>query len=114
MNNEECGFCKLISNLPDERGSLKIVYETDNVLAFHALRPFAEVHIIVISKRHIPTVFDLTDADNGLKLEMLAAVKTAAEEIIAQKGACKTEMYLGSFQQAMHLHCHVIYDSSIE
>lgn len=114
MVNNECGFCKLISNLSSERSNLKIVYESDNVLAFHSIRPFAEVHVIVISKRHIPTIFDFTDTDDGLKLEMMSAVKIASEEVISLKGACKVEMYLGSFQQAPHFHCHVIYDSKID
>ncbi|QNU66687.1 HIT domain-containing protein [Ruminiclostridium herbifermentans] len=114
MNEQECPFCKLVSNMSYERDMLKIVYESDNVLAFHATKPYAEVHIIIISKKHIPTIFDLSDSDSQLKLEILSAIRIASEEIINQKGACKVEMYLGSFQQVQHLHCHVIYDSNIE
>ncbi len=114
MNNQECLFCKLVSNLASERDILKIVYESDNVLAFHSTKPYAEVHIIIISKQHIPTIFDLSDSDSELKLEFLSAIRIASEEIINQKGACKVEMYLGSFQQVQHLHCHVIYDSNID
>jgi histidine triad (HIT) family protein len=114
MNAQECPFCNLVSNLASERDMLKIVYESDNVLAFHATQPYAEVHIIIISKQHKPTIFDLSDSDSDLKLELLSAIRIASEEIIKQKGACKVEMYLGSFQQVQHLHCHVIYDSNID
>jgi histidine triad (HIT) family protein len=114
MLDKECGLCKLVSSLPEDKEKLKIVYETDKVLAFHSTRPFAEVHIIIISKEHIPTIFDLSEDDRELKLEMLSAVKVASQEIIKEKGACKVEMYLGEFQQAKHLHCHVIYDKSID
>lgn len=114
MDNIECPFCKIqLSNHPDA-DKLKIVYESDTVMAFHSTKPFAEVHIVVISKKHIPTVFDLTDGDNDLKLEMLKAVDIASREIIEQKGACKVEMYLGSLQWTKHIHCHVIYDPSID
>lgn len=114
MTNQECPFCKLVSNLPSERDKLKIVYESDKVLAFHSNKPYAEVHIVIISKQHIPTIFDLSDTDSELELEILSAVKIASKEIISLKGACKVEMYLGSFQQVQHLHCHVIYDSTID
>lgn len=114
MTNQECFFCKLVSNLTSEREKLKIVYESDNILAFHSTKPYAEVHIVVISKQHIPTIFDLCETDSELKLEFLSAIRIASEEIISQKGACKVEMYLGSFQQVQHLHCHVIYNSDID
>ena len=114
MQNCECGLCNLVDDLSTNRENYTIVYESESVIAMYSTRPFAEVHIIIFSKRHIPTIFDLSQEDNELKLELLSAVRIASEEIIRQKGACKVEMYLGAFQQAKHLHCHVIYDSTID
>lgn len=114
MSEHQCGFCKLVSDLSVEREKLNIVYESDRVLAFHSTMPYAEVHIIIISKRHIPTIFDMSNEDDELKLEFLSAIKIASQEVIKLKGACKVEMYLGAFQQMQHLHCHVIYDSTID
>ncbi len=114
MNDLDCGLCKLVSSLHGEREKLNIVYESDNVIAFHSTQPFAETHIIIISKRHIPTIFDLSDSDSELKLELLKAVNIASQEVIALKGACKVEMYLGALQWVKHLHCHVIYDPKID
>ena len=111
MNESACQFCNLISNLSDERQKLKIVYETDSVLAFHAIRPFSEAHIIIISKQHIVNILELSENDKELSFDLLSATKVAAQEIIAQKGACQVAMYLGSFQEVNHLHYHVGYDS---
>ncbi len=114
MQDLECGFCNLVKGLPTQQEQLNIIYESDNVIAFHSTMPFAEVHIIVITKRHIPTIFDLAVEDDELKLEFLSVIKIASQEVINLKGACKVEMYLGEFQQMKHLHCHVIYDSGID
>lgn len=114
MSDHQCGFCKLVSDLSIERENLNIVYESDRVLVFHSTMPYAEVHIIIISKQHIPSIFDLSNEDDELKLELLSAIKIASQEVINLKGACKVEMYLGAFQQMQHLHCHVIYDSTID
>lgn len=114
MAEEKCFICDLVSNLSYERSKLNIVYESNDVLAFHSTRPFAEVHVVIVSKRHITTIFDLSEADNELRLELLSAVKIAANEVISLRGACKVEMYLGAFQQVKHLHCHVIYDSNTD
>ncbi|MFT4145074.1 MAG: HIT domain-containing protein [Mobilitalea sp.] len=113
MHELECEFCKLANSLPAQRDQLKVIYESDNVIAFYSAMPFAEVHIIVITKRHIPTIFDLNVEDDELKLELLSVIRIASQEVINLKGACKVEMYLGAFQQMKHLHCHVIYDSAI-
>jgi histidine triad (HIT) family protein len=114
MHDPECGFCKLVTNLSAERNQLKIVYESDRVIAFHSTMPFAEVHIVIISKQHIPTIFDMCNEDVELKIEILSAIQIASQEVINLKGACKVEMYLGTFQQIQHMHCHVIYDSTID
>lgn len=114
MSQTDCSMCNIICNLEEERKDLKIVYESEHVLAYHSRKPFAEVHVIIISKKHVPTIFDLTDDDTDLKLHMSYAISAAAEEVIKLKGACKLEMYLGGFQQVKHLHCHVIYDKNID
>lgn len=113
MHEHECEFCKLITDLPRQRDQLKIIYESEGFIAFHSTMPFAEVHIIIISKQHIPTIFDMKLEEDELKLEFLSVIKIASQEVIHLKGACKVEMYLGAFQQMKHLHCHVIYDSAI-
>jgi histidine triad (HIT) family protein len=114
MPEQECPFCRLVANLESERNDLKIIYESDAVLALYSTMPYAEVHIVIIPKKHVSTIFDLTEEDNALKLELFSAVRLASKEIIRQKGACKAEMYLGDFQQVKHCHCHVIYDPMID
>lgn len=114
MENLDCPFCKIQLIEHTDTDKLKIVYESDTVLAFYSTKPYAEVHIVIISKKHIPTIYDLTSGDDMLKLEMLKAVEIASNEIIKLKGSCKVEMYLGSLQWVKHLHCHVIYDPTID
>ena len=101
MGETKCQFCDLILNLSNERQNLKIVYETDNVLAFHSLRPFSEVHVVVISKWHITSILELSEADDKLSLDLMSAMKIASQEVIALKGACKVTMYLGVQSQAI-------------
>src|SRR6187200_2987068 len=57
------------------RTGVRIVRETDNVLAYHHTRPFWPVHIVVIPKRHISSLLTLEESDNELLLEILAVVR---------------------------------------
>ncbi|MEM6499869.1 MAG: histidine triad nucleotide-binding protein, partial [Pseudomonadota bacterium] len=64
-----------------------IVHETDNVLAFRDVNPQASTHVLVIPKRRIPTVNDLTEEDAPVIGEMfLVAKAVAAADGLADDG----------------------------
>ena len=109
MNSDDCGICNLLNRYAFGE-DVKIVYDSEHSIAFHSTKPFAQIHIFIASKKHIPTIFALTEQDNELVIDMMKAIKIASTEVIALKGACKVEMYLGDFQNTKHFHCHVIYD----
>ena len=113
MTNPDCGLCSLLNKYAQGEEEVQIVYESEHSFAAHSTKKFAEVHVFIASKKHVPTIFDLTEQDNALVIDIMEAIKAAAREVIALKGACKLEMYLGEFQGTKHFHCHVIYDPSI-
>lgn len=90
------------------RTPVRIVRETDNVLAYHHTRPFWQAaHIVVIPKRHIPSLLALEDSDGPLLLELLSVVREVAKEVLAEHGACRVLTNLGKYQDSKHLHWHV-------
>lgn len=101
-----CLFCKLVNGeIPSD-----VIYEDDTVLAFRDISPQAPVHALIIPKRHIETVNDLTDADAGLIGELvLRARALAAEQGIAEPGYrlilnCNPD----GGQTVYHLHLHLL------
>ncbi len=101
----DCLFCKMVS------GQIKpaTVYEDDDVLAFKDINPQAPVHVLVIPKKHIATLNDLSDKDAFLlgKLSM-TAVRIARETGIAASGY-RTVMNCNADggQSVFHLHLHL-------
>jgi len=89
------------------RTPVNVVRETANVLAYHHTRPFWPVHIVVIPKRHVPSLVDLGDADESLLHELLAMVREIAREVLAEHGAARVLTNLGRYQDSKHLHFHV-------
>jgi histidine triad (HIT) family protein len=87
------------------------VLETENVLAFHHTRPFYPVHIVVIPKQHIGSL--LTLEDDSLLLELLAAVRQIADQVVKEFGACRVLTNLGNYQDSKHLHWHVAFGDPI-
>jgi histidine triad (HIT) family protein len=84
-----------------------VVAETDDVLAFHHTRPFWPVHIVVIPKRHIPSLTDLGDAGIDAVHRVLAVARTIAAQVTAEHGAARVLTNLGAYQDSKHLHFHV-------
>ncbi|RYZ69827.1 MAG: histidine triad nucleotide-binding protein, partial [Proteobacteria bacterium] len=64
-----------------------IVYEDEKCLAFRDVNPQAPVHILLIPKKEIPTLNDLSPDDASLMGHLMTMVpKIAAQEGIAEKG----------------------------
>jgi histidine triad (HIT) family protein len=89
------------------RTPVDVVMETADVLAFHHTRPFWPVHIVVVPKRHVPSLIDLGGADEALLHEVLAVVRRVAARVTREHGACRVLTNLGRYQDSKHLHFHV-------
>jgi histidine triad (HIT) family protein len=87
-----------------------IVFEDDEILAFRDINAQAPVHVLVIPKRHIPTINDLDDGDAALVGRLvLAARKIAAEEGLSEDGYrlvfnCNEK----GGQSVFHIHLHLL------
>ncbi|HEX5598660.1 MAG TPA: HIT domain-containing protein [Micromonosporaceae bacterium] len=89
------------------RTKVTVVMETEDVLAFEHTRPFWPVHIVVVPKRHVPSLVDLGDADEDLLHRVLAVVRQVAARVEQEQGACRVLTNLGRYQDSKHLHFHV-------
>ncbi len=87
-----------------------IVYEDELVLAFRDIAPQAPAHILIIPKKEIATVNDITAADEAALGRMfLAAAKIAKDEGIAADGyrlIVNCNEHGG--QEVFHLHMHLL------
>jgi len=99
-------FSKIIQGeLPGD-----IVYQDDLVTAFRDINPRAPTHILIVPNKVIPTVNDLTEADEQVAGRLLlVAKKLAAQEGIAEEGYrlivnCNDH----GGQDVYHLHLHLL------
>jgi histidine triad (HIT) family protein len=87
-----------------------IVYQDELVTAFRDINPQAPTHILIVPNKEIPTVNDLSAADEQTVGRMLlVAKKLAAEEGIAKDGYrllinCNDH----GGQEVYHLHLHLV------
>jgi len=86
------------------------VHEDDLVVAFRDSRPQAPVHLLVVPRKHIPTLNELTSEDNALIGQMFqVARKLAVQSNVHQKGYRTVfNVNAGAGQSVYHIHLHVL------
>jgi histidine triad (HIT) family protein len=112
---DNCIFCKIAAKqLPS-----KVIYDDDDLIAFHDINPAAPVHFLIVPKQHIATLSDCTDSHAALLGKMLLLAPKLAQEqgcgyaVDASGdgvGGFKTQFNTGpdGGQEVYHLHMHVI------
>jgi histidine triad (HIT) family protein len=86
----------------------KIAYEDDKYIAFHDVSPQAPVHVLVLPKREIPTLNDVTTAD----AELVGGLFVVASKVMRGLGHTDYRTVFncgpGAQQTVFHLHLHVL------
>jgi len=102
----DCIFCKIVEgSIPSNK-----VMETDHVLVFHDIQPAAKVHALVIPKKHIASLNDVTADDAGIMAEVIMAVKQTAEQLGIAESGYRVINNCGDDggQVVHHIHFHVL------
>lgn len=102
----DCLFCKMVSGdiQPD------ILHSDEHVLAIRDINPQAPFHALVIPRRHIATVNDLTPQDAETVGRMYLAARALAQEHGFAEDGYRTVMNCNRLagQTVYHLHLHVL------
>jgi len=108
-HDPDCLFCKIITGkIPS-----KLVYQDDELYAFHDIHPWAPVHFLIIPKLHIPSMALLTDEYVSLMGRMMVTIpKLALQEGCNPypEGGFRMLCNTGAegAQEVHHLHVHVM------
>ncbi|EEO28688.1 histidine triad nucleotide-binding protein [Oxalobacter paraformigenes] len=112
---DDCIFCKIVKKeLPST-----LVFENERIMVFKDIHPAAPVHLLIIPKKHIPTLSHCTDHDASLLGEMMALVPRLAREQGMEVTGAETGTPQGGFrvvintgpdgkQDVYHLHIHLM------
>ena len=101
-----CLFCRILAGeIPG-----KFLYQDDRLVVLQDINPQAPLHALVIPRKHVATLNDLSEEDDALMGEMLRrAAIVAREHGVADSGYravfnCNRE----AGQTVFHIHLHVL------
>lgn len=104
--SKECIFCKIIQGtLPCEK-----VFENEKVFAFKDIAPQAPVHVLIVPKKHIVDVLDVSPEDSSLFTELFKAVQLIAPQLKISGPGFRTVFNSGDHacQTIYHVHLHLL------
>lgn len=101
----DCLFCQII----EKKVPSKVLFEDDDVLAFHDISPKAPIHVLIIPKKHIRSLNDLDKSDEGLMGKIILTAKVLAEKMHISKNGYRLVMNCEKHggQTVFHIHCHL-------
>lgn len=106
MLDDRCLFCKIIK----KEIKSDIVYEDEGTFAINDVNPQAPVHILILPKKHIPSLLDLKEEDSALMYNVYQTIKRIASEKKIDKDGFRVIINCNSWggQTVFHLHFHLL------
>lgn len=100
----DCIFCKIAK----KEAKADIVFEKEEIIAFLDIAPKAPFHILIIPKKHISSLKEVTPQDKQILAELLLGAK----EIAKEKGLAGYKVIINvgkkGGQIIEHLHLHLL------
>lgn len=102
----DCLFCKIVSG----ETKADVVHEDDSVVAFRDINPQAPTHLLVIPRKHVASLNDLTGEDERLVGHIArVAAQLARKENIGESGyRLVANCGRGAGQSVDHIHFHLL------
>ena len=102
----DCLFCKIIAReIP-----ASIVYEDERLIAIKDINPQAPTHLLLVPKRHIPTLNDLAAGDDQIVGELVRRAAAIAKDQGIDAGGFRTVFNTNreAGQTVFHIHLHLL------
>ena len=103
---KDCLFCKIVAKeIPS-----KVVHEDEDTFAFEDLNPQAPTHVLLVPRRHLATLNDLSPGDDAVvgKLQRIAASVAQARGFALHGYRTVMNCNRAAGQSVFHVHLHLL------
>ncbi len=103
---EDCLFCKIVAgDIPADK-----VFEDDDLLAFKDINPQAPVHVLIIPKKHVPSLDGLEEGDAALMGKLMVAASRIARDLGVSGAGYRSVFNTNkdACQEVFHIHLHLL------
>jgi len=102
----DCLFCKIIN----QEIPAAIQYEDEDIIAFNDISPKAPVHLLILPKKHIATLNDVTEEDIDLVGKLVKKASDLAAKFDIDQSGYRTIFNCNADggQEVYHIHLHLL------
>jgi histidine triad (HIT) family protein len=106
VGREDCVFCQI----SDKNIASDMIYEDEDLVAFHDINPQAPSHILIVPRKHIPNLSAIEDEDTPLLGKMLTLARQIARDNHFGEKGYRIALNEGKDggQTIFHLHMHLL------
>ena len=103
---KDCLFCKIAHGEMDT----EFLFENETAVVFKDINPHAPIHLLIVPKKHIRSINDLTEDERGIVAEtiMIAKEMAKAQGIAVSGYKLLYNVEKGGGQVIFHLHLHLM------
>lgn len=103
---QDCVFCKIV----DKQIPADILYEDEGMIVFRDIKPKAPIHLLVVPKKHIPTINDISEDDIAYMGRIIYRAKIMAIKQGIGESGYKLIFNCGpeGGQVVYHVHLHLL------
>lgn len=99
-----CLFCSIIAReIPSAR-----VYEDENYIVLNDIHPKARIHMLLIPKRHIASISDITDSDRDTIGGLFLLARDLGKQMNIPGYQLQFNVGKEGGQEVMHVHLHLL------
>ncbi len=101
-----CAFCEIAAG----RSPARLVHQDDQVVAFHDIHPQAPTHVLLVPRRHLSSLLDLTAEDDALLGAMVRTARDLANRLGLGERGFRLVMNAGhdAGYSVHHIHLHLL------
>ncbi len=103
---KNCTFCNILNGeIPT-----KLLFENETLIVFKDINPIAPIHLLVVPRKHIRSINDLTADDTEIVSEIIITASDMAQKMGIAKSGYKLffNVEKGGGQVIFHLHLHLV------
>lgn len=105
----DCIFCKIVN----KEAPADIIYEDDKIIAFKDVNPYAPIHLLIVPRKHIPSVNHVEIDDKALIGDLILAAQKIAKEKNLKGYKLLINVGRSAGQIIDHLHIHLLSGKTI-
>lgn len=100
----DCIFCKIA----EKEVAVEFLHEDEVCVVFRDIKPKAKTHLLIVSKKHIPSIAEMESGDEKIIGHLVLCAKNVAAKLGLSGYNLQFNVGKDGGQEIFHVHLHLL------